>query len=88
MQVIPKYAAAPLINVKDVRTADKNIEAGVKMLRHITDTYFNDPGINQVDKTLFTFCQLQRRSESYCAIAQEGGERWARSEQVVRQCGA
>ena len=25
------------------------------MLRHITDTYFNDPAINQVDKTLFTF---------------------------------
>jgi membrane-bound lytic murein transglycosylase MltF len=55
MQVIPKYAAAPPINVKDVRTADKNIEAGVKMLRHITDTFFNDPGISQVDKTLFTF---------------------------------
>jgi membrane-bound lytic murein transglycosylase MltF len=55
MQVIPKYAAAPPINVKDVGTADKNIEAGVKMLRNITDTYFNDPAISQVDKTLFTF---------------------------------
>jgi membrane-bound lytic murein transglycosylase MltF len=55
MQVIPKYAAAPPINVKDVGTADKNIEAGVKMLRHITDQYFNDPAISQVDKTLFTF---------------------------------
>jgi membrane-bound lytic murein transglycosylase MltF len=55
MQVIPKYAAASPINVKDVRTADKNIQAGVKMLRHITDTYFNDPAISQVDKTLFTF---------------------------------
>jgi len=55
MQVIPKYAAAQPINVKDVGTADKNIEAGVKMLRNITDAYFNDPAINQVDKTLFTF---------------------------------
>jgi len=55
MQVIPKYAAAPPINVKDVATADKNIEAGVKMLRSIRDTYFNDPAISQVDKTLFTF---------------------------------
>jgi membrane-bound lytic murein transglycosylase MltF len=27
----------------------------VKMLRNITDAYFNDPAINQVDKTLFTF---------------------------------
>jgi membrane-bound lytic murein transglycosylase MltF len=55
MQVIPKYAAAPPINMKDVGTADKNIEAGVKMLRNITDAYFKDPAINQVDKTLFTF---------------------------------
>jgi membrane-bound lytic murein transglycosylase MltF len=55
MQVIPKYAAAPPINLKDVGTAEKNIEAGAKMLRNITDTYFNDPAINQVDKTLFTF---------------------------------
>jgi membrane-bound lytic murein transglycosylase MltF len=55
MQVIPKYEAAPPINVKDVGTADKNIGAGVKMLRNITDAYFNDPAINQVDKTLFTF---------------------------------
>jgi membrane-bound lytic murein transglycosylase MltF len=55
MQVIPKYAAAPPINVKGVGKADKNIEAGVKMLRNITDTYFNDPAIDQVDKTMFTF---------------------------------
>ena len=55
MQVIPKYAAAPPINVKDVGIADKNIQAGVKMLHHISDTYFNDPAISQVDKTLFTF---------------------------------
>ena len=55
MQVIPKYAAAAPINVKDVATPEKNIEAGVKMLRNITDTYFNDPAINQVNRTLFTF---------------------------------
>jgi membrane-bound lytic murein transglycosylase MltF len=55
MQVIPKYAAASPINVPSVNTADKNILAGVRMLRNITDTYFNDPAIDQVNKTLFTF---------------------------------
>jgi len=55
MQVIPRYAAAPPINVKDVGMAEKNIEAGVKMLRSITDTYFNDPTITQGNKMLFTF---------------------------------
>src|SRR3974377_17519 len=55
MQVIPKYAAADPINVKNVNTADQNILAGVRMLRNIADTYFNDPAIDPVNKTLFTF---------------------------------
>jgi len=55
MQVIPKYAAASPINVSDVGTADGNIHAGVKMLRNIADTYFNDPKIDPLDKTLFVF---------------------------------
>ncbi len=55
MQVMPKYAAANPINVRNVNTADQNILAGVRMLRNIADTYFNDPAIDQVNKTLFTF---------------------------------
>jgi membrane-bound lytic murein transglycosylase MltF len=55
MQVIPKFAAAKPISVPDVSTADKNILAGVRILRNIADTYFNDPGIDPVNKTLFTF---------------------------------
>lgn len=55
MQVIPKYAAANPINVKDVYVAPQNIEAGVKMLRQIEDQYFNDPNIDQLDKTLMVF---------------------------------
>jgi membrane-bound lytic murein transglycosylase MltF len=55
MQVIPKYAAANPINVPNVGTADQNILAGVRMLNNISTTYFNDPAIDQVNKTLFTF---------------------------------
>jgi membrane-bound lytic murein transglycosylase MltF len=55
MQVIPKYAAANPINVKDVQDARGNIEAGVKMLRQIEDQYFNDPNIDQLNKTLMIF---------------------------------
>lgn len=55
MQVIPKLAAAPPISISNVGTADGNIQAGMKMLRNIADTYFNDPGIDQLNKTLFTF---------------------------------
>ena len=55
MQVIPKYAAAAPINVPNVGSADKNILAGVRMLSNIETTYFDDPAIDQVNKTLFTF---------------------------------
>jgi membrane-bound lytic murein transglycosylase MltF len=55
MQVIPKYAAASPINIPNVGTAQTNIHAGVKMLRNIEDTYFNDPKIDRVNKTLFVF---------------------------------
>jgi len=55
MQVIPKYASAPPINVPDVSKPDKNILAGVRMLNNIVTNYFGDPAIDQVNRTLFTF---------------------------------
>ena len=55
MQVIPKYASAAPINVPDVSKADKNILAGVRMLNNILTNYFDDPAIDQVNRTLFTF---------------------------------
>jgi len=55
MQVLPQYAAASPINIPDVRKAEPNIHAGTKMLAQITKTYFNDPAITPMDKTLLTF---------------------------------
>jgi membrane-bound lytic murein transglycosylase MltF len=55
MQVIPKYAAAKPINISDVANADGNVHAGVKMLRNIADTYFNDPKLDPMNRTLFVF---------------------------------
>lgn len=55
MQVMPKLAAANPIDIANVNDANDNIHAGVKMLRNIANTYFNDPGIDPLNKTLFTF---------------------------------
>jgi membrane-bound lytic murein transglycosylase MltF len=55
MQVIPKYAAAPPISISDVNTAQNNIEAGAKILHNIAETYFNDPHLDQTNKTLMVF---------------------------------
>ena len=55
MQVIPKYAAAPPISISNVEVAQYNIEAGAKMLRNIADTYFNDPKLDALNRTLMVF---------------------------------
>lgn len=55
MQVIPNLAAAPPISVPSVDTAQNNIRAGAKMMRHIADTYFNDDKLDPLNKTLMTF---------------------------------
>lgn len=56
MQMLPKTAADPKIGITGVDTsAQKNIEAGVKYLRHMVDTYLNDPAIDQTNKTLMAF---------------------------------
>jgi membrane-bound lytic murein transglycosylase MltF len=76
MQVIPKYAAAKPISVPDVRTADKNILAGVRMLNNFATHYFNDPGIDEFNKTLFTFASYNAgpsRVAGLCRRAEKDG---------------
>ena len=55
MQVIPRYAAAPPIDIPNVDTPEPNIHAGTKMLREIEDTYFRDQNLDVLNKTLFAF---------------------------------
>jgi membrane-bound lytic murein transglycosylase MltF len=55
MQVIPKIAAAPPINISNVDVAENNIHAGAKMLREIADTYFKDPELDPLNRTLMVF---------------------------------
>jgi len=69
MQVMPKYASGPLINIRDVSKADKNILAGVRMLNNIVTNYFNDPAIDEIDRTLFTFASTTRAQAVLFACA-------------------
>ncbi len=54
MQVLPKTAAGSPIYIKDVTKLENNIHAGTKYLRHLMDTYFNDPEISELDRMYFT----------------------------------
>ena len=56
MQMLPSTAADPKIGITGVdKSAQRNIEAGVKYLRLLVDTYLDDPAIDQTNKTLMAF---------------------------------
>jgi membrane-bound lytic murein transglycosylase MltF len=74
MQVIPEYAAAHPVNVPNVHQAEQNIRAGTKMLSLITTTYFNDPGITRMNKTLFTFAAYNAGPNRIVRLRREAQE--------------
>jgi len=55
MQLLPSTAADKSVGIPDVSTVENNIHAGIKYMRYIVDHYFDDPAINEVNKTLFAF---------------------------------
>jgi len=52
MQVKPSTAAGRPIYIKNIRTVDNNVHAGVKYMRFIIDQYFNDPEIDTLNRQL------------------------------------
>jgi membrane-bound lytic murein transglycosylase MltF len=56
MQVLPGTAAASPIGIQGVEaSAERNVEAGVKYLRHLANTYLDDPDIDPTNRTLLSF---------------------------------
>ena len=74
MQVIPKYAAAPPISITNVEVAQYNIDAGAKMLRNIADTYFNDPELDAMNKTLMVFASYNAGPSRIARLRKEAAD--------------
>jgi membrane-bound lytic murein transglycosylase MltF len=51
MQLLPETGRA--MGVGDIRRAEANIHAGVKYLRTLMDRYFDDPALDEQNRTLF-----------------------------------
>ncbi len=52
MQVLPSTAASKPFYIRDIRKVDSNIHAGVKYMRWLIDTYFNEPEIDLLNRHL------------------------------------
>jgi membrane-bound lytic murein transglycosylase MltF len=56
MQLLPSTARTKEVNIAGVETsAERNIEAGNKYLRHLIQVYINDPSLDAKNQTLFAF---------------------------------
>jgi membrane-bound lytic murein transglycosylase MltF len=55
MQIMPATAADKNVGIPDIKNLEKNIHAGNKYLRFLRDRYFNDPSVDSLNQTLFTF---------------------------------
>ena len=55
MQVLPSTAKDKNINIPDIHEIEHNIHAGTKYLRFMMDRYFDDPGIDRLNRMLLTF---------------------------------
>lgn len=55
MQLLPTTAADKAVGIKDISSADRNVEAGNKYLRHLIDTYIADPALPPREQLLFAF---------------------------------
>ena len=74
MQVQPKFAAAAPISIPNVAQADSNIHAGAKMLRNIADTYFNDPKIDPMNRTLMVFASYNAGPNRIARLRKEAAD--------------
>ncbi len=55
MQLLPSTAADKSVGIPDIHIAERNVHAGIKYMRWIRETYFNDDNVDDVNKTLFSF---------------------------------
>ena len=89
MQMLPSTAADKSVAIPDISTIDNNIRAGTKYLRYIVDHYFDDPEIDEVNRTLFAFASYNagpNRIRRLRAKAAEQGydpNQWFRNVEVV-----
>jgi membrane-bound lytic murein transglycosylase MltF len=74
MQVLPTTALDKNVGIPDVDDLESNIHAGTKYLRFLQNRYFNDPGIDKLNKVLFTFAAYNAGPAKVAKLRKETAE--------------
>jgi len=76
MQVMPSTAASAPVKIPNVANENNNIHAGVRMIHLLVNSYFNEPGLDQFNRTLFAI-----------AAYNAGPAKISRCRQLVKEMG-
>lgn len=74
MQLLPSTAADKNIDIPDIETEERNIEAGAKYMAFIRDRYFSDPAISEVDKMAFSWAAYNAGPAKVQKMRDEAGK--------------
>jgi membrane-bound lytic murein transglycosylase MltF len=55
MQVMPATARDKAVNIPNIQDLESNIHAGIKYNRWVVDHFFNEPGLNPLNRQLLAF---------------------------------
>jgi membrane-bound lytic murein transglycosylase MltF len=89
MQIKPQTAAESPINIAGVDKLENNIHAGVKYLRSIIDTHFENEPMTEIDKTLFALASYNAGPARIAGLRKKSAARglnpntWFKSVELV-----
>jgi membrane-bound lytic murein transglycosylase MltF len=89
MQLLPSTAADKSVGIPDIKSADNNVHAGIKYMRWIRDTYFNDGSVDDINKTLFSFASYNAGPNRIRGLRNKAAERgldrniWFRNVEII-----
>ena len=87
MQLMPATGAQ--MRVGDIHQLEPNIHAGVKYLRYVENTYFDEPSLDPVVKALFAFASYNAGPNRILSLRKEAArrgldpDRWFRNVEYV-----
>jgi membrane-bound lytic murein transglycosylase MltF len=75
MQILPGTARSPAVDIHNVEELEANVHAGHKYLRHIIDTYFTEPELDEFNRELFAFAAYNAGPTRISRLRRQTAER-------------
>ena len=75
MQVMPTTAGDRNVTIKDIHLVEPNIKAGAKYMRFLVNQYFDEPGIDKLNRHLFAFASYNGGPNRIARLRREAAAR-------------